>query len=139
MPVPLRAVLLSVVLALVPASSASAEWTKPGRCAVPDVNRELFADLTAATARFSTERVPCYIAAYTLQGLLADGRWTRSSFRYRSNGARWIVRLSCRGEAAGEGRLVTCRVRSGTDAETRRSRTRDLSGGRIRWRTTRGG
>ena len=132
-----RVVLLTALLALVTAQSASAAWTKPGRCAVPPVNRELFADLTAATARFSTERVPCYIAAFTLRDMLEDGRWTKPSFRFRSMGARWVVRLSCRGRASGSGRLITCRVRSGKDAETRRDRSRDLTGGRIRWQTSR--
>lgn len=69
------------------------------------------------------------MAAFAIDGLVADGKAYRSSFRHTAMGARWYVKLSCRGRSSDGRRSVSCRVTNGVDGENDRS----LTGGRIRW------
>lgn len=101
-----------------------------------------YEQLDRANNSFSTRRVPCYMAAYAIDSMLVDGRWSARTFRFAAMGARWYLKLSCRGHATPPtdsrpqgGRLVTCRVRKRIDAETNRGKTRNLAGGTIRWST----
>ena len=132
-------VALSVFLCSSP--TASAAWTKPGKCRVPAAQRDNWDDLDPPNNKFSTKRVPCFIAAFTIVDMLREDSWSRDRFRHTSYGARWIVRLNCRGrvdpgsDAPQPGRIITCRVRSGEDAESRRDRVRNLRGGSLRWTT----
>ena len=132
---------VALVLGLALPGGASAAWTKPGKCMVPSGQRSTFEVVGDATNnRFSTTRIPCFIAAYAIEGMFERGSWTRSTFRYTATGARWIVKLKCRSRIAMQdvpqpGRVISCTASSGTDAETNRSRARSLKGGTLRWTT----
>lgn len=131
--------LVTVGVLLAIAAPAPAAWTKPGACRIP-AGQE-FDQLDRANNRFSTKKVPCYIAAFAIDALLRDGRWSRTSFNYTARGARWYVKLSCasrlgpKSDDPQRGRVVTCQVRDGTDAETKRGSSRDLARGSIDWQT----
>jgi hypothetical protein len=132
-----------LAVALSAPESASAAWTKPGKCRVPESQKEGFGDLAnRRNNRFSTRTVPCYIAAYAIKAMLRDGRWAGDSFRFTARGARWYLKLACRGRVRPRkpgvpqpGRVIFCRVREGEDAKTKRGTTRNLAGGSIRWVT----
>ena len=132
------AALLTFAVLAVP-TTASAAWNGPGTCRVPADQRSLWKDLDTKNNTFSTTKVPCYMAGYTVRDMIERKAWRKKpTFRHRSQGARWVVRLSCTNTAVTGGRLIKCRVTSGDDAETNRDVTRSLKGGTIRWKTAYG-